>query len=93
MSQVFVLGTNKQALNPMHPGRARSGDLVRAVVSSGSKQGTYVGKVAVRSSGSFNITTSRGTEQGIPARYCVLVARSDGYTYHTRKECLLPPSV
>jgi 5-methylcytosine-specific restriction endonuclease McrA len=70
----------------------QTGDLVRAVVSSGSKQGTYAGKVAVRSSGSFNITTSSGTVQGIQARYCVLVARSDGYTYQTKKERLLPPS-
>jgi hypothetical protein len=70
----------------------QTGDLARAVVSSGSKQGTYAGKVAVRRSGSFNITTTSGTVQGIHARYCVLVARSDGYTYQTRKECLLPPS-
>lgn len=70
----------------------QTGDLVRAVVSSGSKQGTYVGKVAVRSSGAFNITTAGGTVQGIHARYCVLVARSDGYTYQTRNESVLPPS-
>jgi 5-methylcytosine-specific restriction endonuclease McrA len=70
----------------------QTGDLVRAVVASGSQQGTYVGKVAVRSSGSFNITTSSGTVQGIPARYCALIARSDGYSYQTRKERLHAPS-
>jgi len=59
----------------------QTGDLVRAVVTSGTKQGTYMGKVAVRTSGSFNITTRHGTTQGISHRCCVLVARSDGYTY------------
>ena len=59
----------------------QTGDLVRAVVTSGTKQGTYMGKVAVRSDGSFNITARHRTTQGISHRCCVLVARSDGYTY------------
>jgi hypothetical protein len=42
-----------------------TGDIVRAVVPSGKKTGTYVGKVAVRSSGYFNITTAQGVVQGI----------------------------
>jgi len=69
----------------------QTGDLVRAVVTSGTKQGTYMGKVAVRTSGSFNITTRHGTTQGISHRCCVLVARSDGYTYVQGKERALPP--
>ena len=69
----------------------QTGDLVRAVVTSSTKQGTYIGKVAVRTSGSFNITTRHGTMQGISHRYCVLVARSDGYTYVQGKERVLPP--
>jgi 5-methylcytosine-specific restriction endonuclease McrA len=59
----------------------QTGDLVRAVVPKGTKQGTYVGRVAVRTSGSFNLTTRQGTIQGISHRWCVLVARADGYTY------------
>ena len=70
----------------------QTGDLVRAVVTSGTKQGTYMGKVAVRTSGSFNITTRHGTTQGISHRCCVLVARSDGYTYVQGKEGALPPT-
>ena len=35
-----------------------AGDLVQAVVPSGKKAGTHVGRVAVRSSGSFNSTTT-----------------------------------
>jgi 5-methylcytosine-specific restriction endonuclease McrA len=59
----------------------QTGDLVRAVVTGGTKRGTYVGKVAVRTSGSFNITTTHGIVQGIPHRFCRLIARSDGYSY------------
>lgn len=43
----------------------RTGDLVRAVVPSGKKVGCYEGRVAVRASGSFNITTQHETVQGI----------------------------
>jgi len=68
----------------------QTGDLVRAVVTTGTKQGTYVGKVAVRSSGSFNVTTKHGTIQGINHRFCVLVARSDGYSYQQGKERAFP---
>jgi 5-methylcytosine-specific restriction endonuclease McrA len=60
----------------------QTGDLVRAVVLSGTKQGTYVGKVAVRTRGFFNITTAQGVATDIYHRYCTLIARADGYTYH-----------
>jgi len=71
----------------------QTGDLVRAVVTSGTKQGTYVGKVAVRTRGVFNITTVQGVVTDIHRRFCVLIARSDGYTYLQRKEAALPPTV
>jgi len=70
----------------------QTGDLVRAVVTSGTKQGTYVGKVAVRTRGSFNITTAQGLVTDIHHRFCVPIARSDGYTYQQRKETALPPT-
>ena len=59
----------------------QTGDIVRAVVTQGKKIGTYVGKVAVRSSGSFNITTTHGVVQGISHRSCTSIHRSDGYRY------------
>ena len=68
----------------------QTGDLVRAVVSSGAKRGTYVGKVAVRSRGVFNITTAQGVVTDIHHRYCALIARADGYTYQQRKEAACP---
>lgn len=64
----------------------QTGDLVRAVVLEGRRAGTYTGKVAIRTSGSFNIMMSCGTVQGIAHRCCQLIARNDGYSYYQRKE-------
>jgi len=58
-----------------------TGDLVRAVVTSGAKIGTYVGRVAVRATGSFNITTRQATLEGINHRSCTTLHKSDGYSY------------
>jgi hypothetical protein len=58
----------------------RTGDLVRAVVPKGKKRGVHVGKAAVRTSGSFNIVTARGTIQGISYLHCRLLHRADGYS-------------
>jgi len=41
----------------------------------------YVGRVGVRASGFFNITTPAGTVQGINYRYCTPIHKSDGYLY------------
>ncbi len=59
----------------------QTGDMIKAVVTAGKKAGTYVGCVAVRMTGSFNITTQQGTVQGISHRFCTPVHRSDGYSY------------
>ena len=59
----------------------QTGDIVKAIVTKGLKIGTYIGRVAVRTSGSFNITTAFGTVQGISYRYCKLLHRIDGYNY------------
>ena len=59
----------------------RTGDLVKAAVPSGKKAGTYIGRVAVRASGSFNIQTRTETIQGISHRYCRRLLPGDGYTY------------
>ena len=62
----------------------QTGDMVKALVTKGKKVGTYVGRVAVRASGSFNIQSAEGLVQGISHRYCTLIQRSDGYGYSTR---------
>ncbi len=59
----------------------QTGDIVRAVVPTGTKVGTYVGKVAIRRTGSFNITTTQKTVQGISHRFCTSVHHCDGYRY------------
>jgi 5-methylcytosine-specific restriction endonuclease McrA len=58
-----------------------TGDIVKAVVRTGKKVGTYLGKVAVRASGYFNIVTKEGTIQGISQKYCTIVHLRDGYSY------------
>ena len=60
----------------------QTGDMVRAVVPTGTKAGTWLGRVAVRKTGSFNIQTNSGAIQGISHRHCVLTQRADGYGYH-----------
>jgi 5-methylcytosine-specific restriction endonuclease McrA len=61
--------------------RFKTGDIVAAFVSSGKKAGRHKGKVAVRASGSFNITTTQGTIQGISHKYCKTLHKGDGYAY------------
>ncbi len=43
--------------------------------------GIYVGRVAVRATGSFNITTEHSTIEGIGHRSCTILHKSDGYSY------------
>jgi len=61
----------------------QTGDMVKAVVPTGKKAGTYIGRVAIRSTGSFNIKTNSGTVQGISYRYCQMLHGADGYTYES----------
>ena len=68
----------------------RTGDIVRAQVPSArAKAGVYVGRIAIRATGSCNITAATGTVQGIHVRYCQPLHRGDGYAY--TKGVALPP--
>jgi len=60
----------------------QTGDHIKAIVTTGKKIGTYIGRVAVRSSGYFNIRTAHQTIQGIRHTDCQLLHQVDGYTYH-----------
>ncbi|MEV4381944.1 RNA-guided endonuclease IscB [Streptosporangium sp. NPDC049644] len=64
----------------------QTGDLVRANVPAGKKAGIHLGRVLVRSSGSFDITTRHGRVAGINHRHVRHLQRADGYGYTTRKE-------
>jgi len=61
----------------------QTGDLVRAVVPEPLKTaGTHVGRVLARATGSFDITTRRGTRvTGVSYHYCHPIHRNDGYSY------------
>jgi hypothetical protein len=62
---------------------------------TGKKAGIHTGRVAVRSTGSFTITTPHGTVQSIGHRHTRLLQRADGYGYTPIQKlgtvlCLLP---
>ncbi|MEH2459398.1 RNA-guided endonuclease IscB [Nostoc sp.] len=59
----------------------KTGDIVKAVVEKGNKIGKYIGRIAVRTSGSFNISTASGLVQGISHKTCKHIHKKDGYEY------------
>ena len=60
----------------------KTGDRVRAVIPTRLKTaGIWVGRVQVRTSGSFDIQTREREVEGVNAKYCSLVQRADGYAY------------
>jgi hypothetical protein len=68
----------------------QTGDIVKAVVPKGKYAGKWTGRVAVRTSGYFDLKDSSGKRicQGINHKYCRLVQRADGWQYDklSRKE-------
>lgn len=72
-----------------------SGDMVKAVVPKGKFQGTWIGQIAMRSSGYVDIKDLNGKRlvQGVHAKYCQIVQRFNGYSYFlfNRKESAIPP--
>ena len=67
----------------------QTGDMVKAIVPNGSKQGVYLGKVAIRSRGRFNIQTKNGWVKDIGYKYCHLIQRGDGYLYNYKERDFL----
>ncbi|WP_257254398.1 MULTISPECIES: hypothetical protein [unclassified Endozoicomonas] len=59
----------------------QTGDIVKAIVPAGKRQGTYTGRVAVRSRGSFNIANGTGTITDISYKHCKKIQSTDGYGY------------
>ena len=59
----------------------RSGDIVKAFVPAGARQGSYAGRVAVRTRGSFNIATGARVVTDISYKHCSVLHRADGYNY------------
>jgi hypothetical protein len=65
----------------------QTGDQAKAVVPKGKKQGTYLGRVSVRETGSLNLKTSTATVEGINHKHCRLIQREDGYGLSPRLPC------
>lgn len=82
-----MCGTNKFGFPIRHRSREQihkgfqTGDIVKAVVTSGKKIGSYTGRVLCRASGSFDIATQMGRVAGISYKYCLHIHRKDGYNY------------
>ncbi len=82
-----MCGINKFGFPTRHRKRQKqyfgfqTGDLVKAIVLTGKKVGTYIGRVLVRAAGSFDITTRHGRVQGIGYRTSTMLYRCDGYGY------------
>jgi non-canonical (house-cleaning) NTP pyrophosphatase len=66
----------------------QTGDMVKALVLKGKKQGEYLGRIAVRASGSFNIQSKDGLIQGISHKCCTLLQRNSGYVFCLTKIAL-----
>lgn len=60
----------------------KTGDIITAIVPTGKKKGLYSGRVAVRASGYFNITSNKTTVQGINYKHCQIIHGRDGYNYN-----------
>lgn len=55
----------------------QTGDMVRAIVTTGTKIGTYTGRVTVRTSGSFRMPEA----DGLHHRFFTIIQKGDGYGY------------
>ncbi len=71
----------------------QTGDRVKAVVPAGKHTGTHVGRVAVRKTGSFNITTTAGTLSGISHKHCTVLQRGDGYGHIWKEDSAALPAL
>ena len=64
----------------------KTGDIVKAVVTKGKKQGKYFARVSTRKSGSFRLDCFDGKKvDGINSKYLTLLQRGDGYSYSIKE--------
>lgn len=59
----------------------QTGDIVKAIVTKGKKIGKYIGRIAIRATGSFNLNTRKELVQGVSYKYCKIIHKKDGYSY------------
>lgn len=63
----------------------QTGDMVKAVVVKGKKIGIYIGHVAVRTTGSFNIQTANDVIQGIGHKHWIEILLRDNFQLSRRR--------
>jgi len=86
-----MCGTNKYGFPIRHRTRDKkyfgfcTGDIAKAIVPKGKYVGTYIGSIAIRASGYFDIKNGAGKRivQGISHKYFKTVQHFDGYRYET----------
>ena len=83
-----MCGTNAYGFPIRHRARRKvyfgfqTGDLVKAIVPRGKYVGTHTGRILVRASGSFDISSDgRRVAQGVSYKYCRIIQRGDGWHY------------
>lgn len=82
-----MCGTDKHGFPSRHRQRQQihygfqTGNIVKAVVTTGKKAGLHVGRVLCRATGSFDISIKTGRVAGINQRFCATVHQKDGYSY------------
>jgi 5-methylcytosine-specific restriction endonuclease McrA len=69
-----------------------TGDLVRAVISTGRYTGNHTGRIAVRSTGRHRVTTPDGHHIDTRHTNVQLLQRGDGYSYAIKHEARLAES-
>ena len=63
----------------------QTGDIVKAIVTKGKNKGVWVGRVAIRARGHFNIQTSEKTISSISHKNCHLLMHANGHNYTSIK--------
>jgi 5-methylcytosine-specific restriction endonuclease McrA len=82
-----MCGTDRLGFPSRHRSRVQvhkgfqTGDIAKAIVTTGKKVGTYVGRVLCRASGSFDLVLSTGRVSGISHKFCKAIHKKDGYSY------------
>ncbi len=65
----------------------QTGDIVKAIIPNGKYAGTHVGRVAVRTRGSFAICSGNGKWFDTSHKNCGAVHKMDGYSYQRGEQC------
>lgn len=63
----------------------QSGDIIKAIIPKGKFKGIWIGSVACRKTGNFNINLQKGRIQGINYKYCQIIQKFDGFKYNIER--------